>query len=151
MLPLSILFVPVLAIAVVFGTDVFFTIVGRPALARTSAPSMLETMGRLHEVADRRMPIFGIVGLAGCVVALVLFPRARLAACAALAAQLVWLAIYAKVNKPLNTRMTEAARAGGVVPEARDWQAHWESALLPRSFLMGTALVMLLVAIAVAR
>jgi hypothetical protein len=112
---------------------------------------MLETMGHLHEVADRRMPIFGIIGLAGCVLAVVLIPTARVAVSTALAAQLLWLAIYATVNKPLNTKMTEAARAGGFFADARGWQEHWESALPARSLLMGIALVALLVTIVAAR
>ncbi len=145
------IFAAIVAIAVVFGTDVFFTVVGRPALARTSAPAMLETMGRMHEVADRRMPVFGIIGLAGCVLAVVLIARARVATSTALAAQLLWLAIYAKVNKPLNAKMTEAARAGSALPDARGWQRHWESALVPRSLLMGIALVALLLTIVLAR
>jgi hypothetical protein len=145
--PIAAVFVSIVAIAVVFGTDVFFTIVGRPALARTSAPAMLETMGRLHEVADRRMPVFGVMGLAGCVLAVVLIPTARIAASTALAAQLLWLAVYAKVNKPVNVKMAEAARSGVAIPEARGWQERWESALLPRSLLMGIALVALLVVI----
>ena len=147
MVSLAAIFVSIVAIAVVFGTDVFFTVVGRPALARTSAPAMLETMGRLHEVADRRMPVFGIIGLAGCVLAVVLIPTARVAASTALAAQLLWLAVYAKVNKPVNVKMAEAARSGGAFPEARGWQKHWESALVPRSLLMGVALVALLAAV----
>jgi hypothetical protein len=147
-------FAAIVAIAVVFGTDVFFTVVGRPALARTSAPAMLEAMGRMHEVADRRMPVFGIIGLAGCALAVVLMPSARLATSIALAAQLLWLAIYAKINKPLNAKMIEAARAGSALPDARDargWQKHWESALVPRSLLMGIALVALLLTVVLAR
>ena len=148
---LTVLFTAVVAVAVVFGTDVFFTLVGRPALARTSGPAMLETMGRLHEVADRRMPVFGIVGIAGGLLAIALIPASRAAACTALAAQLLWLAIYLKVNKPLNAKMTGAARAGVASPEGRSWQERWEAALLPRSLLMGVALVALLLAITRAR
>jgi hypothetical protein len=105
----------------------------------------------LHGEHRDSMPVFGIIALAGCVLAVVLVPTARVAVCTALAAQLLWLAIYAKVNKPVNAKMTEAARAGGFFPDARGWQKHWESALLPRSLLMGIALVALLVTIAGAR
>jgi hypothetical protein len=54
-----------LSIAVVFGTDVFFTVVGRTALARASDSAVLEVMAHLHAVADRRMPVFGVAGLVG--------------------------------------------------------------------------------------
>jgi NAD(P)H-hydrate repair Nnr-like enzyme with NAD(P)H-hydrate dehydratase domain len=144
---LTALFVAVLGVAVVFGTDMFFTVVGRKALAHTSAPAMLETMGRVHEVADRRMPVFGIIGIVGGLLALALAPTSRAAACTALGAQLLWLAVYLKVNKPLNARMTEAARAGISSSEGRRWQKRWESALIPRSLLMAIALVALLLAI----
>ena len=53
-----------LGVATVFGTDVFFCVVGRTALARVGDAALVETMGRLHEVADRRMPIFGVMGIA---------------------------------------------------------------------------------------
>jgi Domain of unknown function (DUF1772) len=148
MLTLTVLFAAILAVAVVFGTDVFFTVVGRAALARTSTPAMLETMGRVHEVADRRMPAFGILGIAGCLVAFALAPASRLLAGAALAAQLVWLAVYFAVAKPLNTKMSAAARAGTSSADARGWQARWETVLVPRSLLMAVALVALLLAVA---
>ena len=54
-----------LGAAAVYGTDVFFCVVGRTALAHVSDATLVETMGRLHEVADRRMPIFGVIGIVG--------------------------------------------------------------------------------------
>jgi hypothetical protein len=136
-----------LAVAVVFGTDVFFTVVGRVALARTSTPAMLETMGRLHEVGDRRMPLFGVVGIVGSLLAIVVAPAARAAAVTALLAQLMWLALYLLRAKPLNARMTKAAREHVATADARTWQVRWESVLIPRSLLMALALLALLLAI----
>jgi hypothetical protein len=51
-----------LGAAAVYGTDVFFCVVGRTALAH-SACGPRRTMGRLHEVANRRMPVHGVIGL----------------------------------------------------------------------------------------
>ena len=138
-----------IAVAVVLGTDVFFTVVGRVGLARTSVPSMLETMGHLHEVADRRMPIFGVIGIAGSLVALLFAAGSRLATGAAVAAQLIWLAIYLVRAKPVNTKMADAVRNGIAPAEARQWQSRWESVLIPRSLLMTVALLALLLAIRV--
>ena len=46
--------------AVVFGTDMFFLTVGRPAL-RLAAPSAgTAVMGFFHMFADARMPIWGV-------------------------------------------------------------------------------------------
>jgi hypothetical protein len=67
------------------------------------------------------------------------------------AAQLIWLAIYFKVSKPLNAKMADAARTGTAPSDGSGWQARWEAVLLPRSLLMGLALLALLLAIAGAR
>jgi hypothetical protein len=47
--------------AAVYGTDVLFCFVRRTALSRVSDAALVETMGRFHEVADRRMPVSVIV------------------------------------------------------------------------------------------
>ena len=53
----------ILAVGVVYGTDMFFAVVARPALGHVSEASLTEVMGRLHEYADRRMPVFGVLGM----------------------------------------------------------------------------------------
>ena len=58
----------VLACAVIYGTDIFAAIVLRPALAMLDSETIMNTMGRVHEIADRRMPVPGIVGLFAAVV-----------------------------------------------------------------------------------
>ena len=52
--------VGILSTAVVFGTDMFFLTIGRPALRLASASAGTEVMGFLHMFADARMPIWGI-------------------------------------------------------------------------------------------
>jgi hypothetical protein len=47
------------------GTDLFFCVVGRAALARASDSVLVKTMGRFHDVADRRVPKFGVIGSIG--------------------------------------------------------------------------------------
>lgn len=57
---------PVLAVlctGVVYGVDVFFAVIGRRALAESSDAAIADVMGHLHQVADARMPIFGVIGL----------------------------------------------------------------------------------------
>jgi hypothetical protein len=46
--------------AVVFGTDMFFLTIGRPALRLASPSAGTEIMGFLHMFADARMPIWGV-------------------------------------------------------------------------------------------
>lgn len=135
-----------LCLAVVLGTDVFFTVVGRTALARTSASAVLEVMGHLHDVADGRMPVFGVLGLLGTVVMLVMAPHLRLIAAISLAAQLAWLALYFTIARPINERMTSAVRTGESI-EVRQLQARWESILIARSALMAIAQGALLLAL----
>jgi hypothetical protein len=136
-----------LAIAVVLGTDVFFTVVGRAALARASAPAVLEVMGHLHAVADRRMPLFGATGVVGTGLLVAFGPQVRVLAAVSLAAQLLFLALYLTIAKPINTRMTAAIGTGAGSHDVRALQTRWESILIPRATLLAIALCSLLLAL----
>ena len=135
------------AIAVVLGTDVFFMVVGRTALARASASAMLEVMAHLHAVADGRMPIFGIAGIVGTGLLVAFAPQVRVLAVASLGAQLLFLALYLAIAKPINEQMVSAMRRGNESHNARALQSRWESILIYRSTLLGIALGTLLVAL----
>ena len=52
--------VGILSTAVVFGTDMFFLTIGRPALRTASTSAGTEIMGFFHFFADARMPIWGV-------------------------------------------------------------------------------------------
>ena len=52
--------VGILCTAVVFGTDMFFLTVGRPALRLASESAGTEVMGFIHVFGDARMPIWGV-------------------------------------------------------------------------------------------
>jgi hypothetical protein len=136
-----------LAVAVIFGTDVFFTIVGRAALARASASAVLEVMGHLHGVADRRMPFFGATGIVFTSLLIALGPQVRTFAAVSLVAQLLFLALYLTIAKPINTRMTESIGAGAESLDVRALQTRWESILIPRATLLAIALSSLLFAL----
>ena len=139
--------VALLGAAAVFGTDVFFCVVGRTALARVGDAALVETMGRLHEVADRRMPIFGVIGIVGPLASIV-FSRASLPwALGAVAAQVLWIVVYRSVAAPVNAELTRHARAGSVPPDARALQARWDSVIVARVLLMGVAVVALAAAL----
>jgi hypothetical protein len=148
MIAVGLLGLAALAVAVVYGTDMFFAVVGRRALARVSDAAVVETMGRLHEVGDRRMPVFGVLGLVTTLVgALTATGSGRLWALGALMAQLAWLPIYLRVAAPINARLTRAARAAESPAEGRAWQDQWDGVIWPRAALMGVALIALLVAL----
>jgi hypothetical protein len=53
----------ILSVGVTYGTDTFFAVIGRKALAQSSERAITDVIGHVHEVADARMPIFGVLGL----------------------------------------------------------------------------------------
>lgn len=137
-----------LGAAAVYGTDIFFSVVGRTALTRVSDSALVETMGRFHEVADRRMPIFGVIGIAGALASIAFSRDAWPWAVSAVAAQVVWIVVYRTVAAPVNAELTQQARMGSVPTDARALQARWDSVIVARVFLMGVAVVALAVAFA---
>ena len=80
-----------LGAAAVYGTDVFFCVVGRTALPRISDAALVETMGRFHEVADRRMPMFGAIGIVGALASIAFSRVSWPWALSAVAAQVLWI------------------------------------------------------------
>ena len=132
-----------LGAAAVYGTDVFFCVVGRTALTHVSDAALVETMGRLHEVADRRMPIFGVIGIVGTLASIAFSRASWLWALSAVAAQVVWIVVYRSVAAPVNAELTRQARAHSVPTDARALQAQWDSMIVARVLLMGFAVVAL--------
>jgi hypothetical protein len=129
----------ILAVGVVYGTDMFFAVVARPALANVSEASLTEVMGRLHEVADRRMPFFGILGML-CTLGLIAVAPS-LYAIMAFGAQLIYLGLYFWVSKPVNAALTAAATRGESLTDARQLQRRWDSVIIPRALVLGIALL----------
>ena len=136
-----------LGAAAVYGTDVFFCVVGRTALTHVSDAALVETMGRLHEVADRRMPIFGVIGIVGALASVAFSRVSWLWALSAVAAQIVWIVVYRSVAAPVNAELTRQARAHSVPTDARALQARWDSVIVARVLLMGFAVVALAAAL----
>jgi hypothetical protein len=133
--------------AAVYGTDVFFCVVGRAALARVSEAALVETMGYFHEVADRRMPIFGVIGIAGGLASVAFSRVAWPWALSAVAAQILWTVVYRRVAAPVNAELTRRARAGSAPTDARALQARWDSVIVARVLLMGFAVIALAAAL----
>jgi hypothetical protein len=55
--------VALLSSGVVYGVDVFFALIARPALRRVDDASLTQVLGHLHAVADACMPLFGVTAL----------------------------------------------------------------------------------------
>ena len=136
-----------LGAAAVYGTDVFFCVVGRTALIHVSDAALVETMGRLHEVADRRMPIFGVLGIAGALASLGFSRVSWPWALSAVTAQVLWIAVYRSVAAPVNAELTRNARTGSVPADARALQARWDSVIVVRVLLMGFVVIALAAAL----
>ena len=143
----------ILANAVIYGTDVFGAIVLRPAIAAVDDRTLTQLLGHIHRIADRRFPAIGAAGLIAATATAALAGASGhwvSAAAAALAtlALVIFLAIYNRVSKPVNTALTAAALADRVPGDARQLQARWDSVINARVALQTLALAALCVALA---
>ncbi|MBD3885012.1 DUF1772 domain-containing protein [Phormidium tenue FACHB-886] len=143
MLASGLLMLAILSVGVVYGVDVFFAVVGRPALAVSDAVAIANIMGHLHKVADARMPVFGVLGVLATATFAILIPLGTTAswlALAALAALLIQLSLYLTVAKPVNQKMTEAVELERVPDDIRDLQNRWDSVIVGRALAMSIAI-----------
>ena len=138
-----------LSVGVVYGTDAFFAVVGRPALAQAKDSSLVDVMGHLHSYADARMPIFGVIGL-GSAAALVFVAGFGSAASGWASLAVVGLGVqltaYLTVAKPVNTALTAAAKQKATLADAHALQRRWDSVIVLRA--LGCALGVLGLALA---
>lgn len=124
--------IAVLGNGVVYGTDVFAGLIMRSVYGRLDDRTMTVSAGWGHYYADRRMPFAGATGMITTVLALVLAASAGRVAAAvaagiAVAALLIWMGIYIRVAKPVNTAQTAAARSGVIPANARELQNAWDA------------------------
>jgi uncharacterized membrane protein len=138
----------ILATGVVYGTDVFCALVQRSALERVDDTTLVAAMGNLHRVADRRMPVPGILGVIAAAVASVLAAVAgntvpAVVAGAAFLLLIVWVVLYVRISAPINRRLTAAAVAHETPAGARAWQRDWDRIIVARAVLQGLAVLSL--------
>ncbi len=55
-------FLAILAVGVIYGTDLFSALVLRPAMAALTDPELTQAAGRIHEYGDQRLPLPGAAG-----------------------------------------------------------------------------------------
>jgi hypothetical protein len=135
---------PLVATAVIYGTDVFAAIVLRPALAHVDDRTLTGATGYMHDYADRRLPVPGAIGLAATVLgtavaALAGHPGAVVAGGAAVLAMAVWLLIYRSVSAP--------AHDGRIPGDARALQRQWDRVINARAALQTAAVAALCAAL----
>ena len=134
--------VSILSTAVVFGTDMFFLTIGRPALRLASPSAGTEIMGFLHLFADARMPIWGVSAILSNVLLAVLSgSRLHWFYLASLLMLILFVIIYNRWSKPINRLQTEAAKTGARLNNARELQASWDRSVMIRVPLLVVSLL----------
>ena len=125
--------VGVLSTAVVWGTDMFFLTIGRPALRLSTISAATEVMGFIHMFADARMPIWGISAILSNIL-LVLFSRngQRWFYAVSVLMLTLFVIVYNRLSKPINRHQTEAAKTGRSLDNGRELQALWDRSLMIR-------------------
>jgi hypothetical protein len=144
--------VSVLASGIIYGTDVFSAIVLRPALALVDDRTLVSTMGRVHDFADRRLRVPGVAGISTAiagtaVVAWAGHLGATIAGSIAVVALAIWMIIYARISAPINTRLTAASQREEVPSDTRLLQRRWDSVITTRSGLQMLAILALCTAL----
>ncbi len=133
----------VLCTGVVYGVDVFFAAIGQRALAQSDDAAIADVMGRLHQVADARMPIFGVTGLLATIALATISPLGTPVSWLTLSAivgLLVQLSLYLTVAKPINTKMTKAVQRKEILTNTRELQNRWDSVIVARAIAMTLAM-----------
>jgi hypothetical protein len=145
----------ILANAVIYGTDVFDAIVLCPAVAAVDDRTFTQLLGHIHRIADvrlRNITVAGLIGAVATTAAAAASGHWVSAAGGAFAtlALIIFIAVYNRVSKPVNTALTAAALANQVPRDARQLQARWDSVINARAALQALALASLCVALAAA-
>jgi hypothetical protein len=145
----------ILANGVIYGTDVFGATVLRPAIASVDDRTFTQLLGHIHRIADHRLRNITVVGLITAVATTALAAASGhwvSAAAGALTtvALIIFIGVYNRVSKPVNTALTAAALADQVPRDARQLQARWDSVINARVALQAIALAGLCVALAAA-
>ena len=105
----------------------FTALVLRPALAQLDDGALVEAAGRIHQYADRRMPLPGAVSMLAAAAATLTAGLAGHSVAAgfsggALVALLAWLVLHLRVAAPINRELTRSATAHQMPADARDLQ-----------------------------
>lgn len=135
--------IAIVATAVLFGTDVFFALVGKKAAAKSKDSSVADVIGHFHEIADARMPFIGVTAIVTTILQVVFYDAKTSAGELAVTAStvlLVHLAIYFTISKPVNNIMVEGVKFGRIVENIRQLQQRWDKVIELRAVLLLVAI-----------
>jgi hypothetical protein len=132
----------ILCTAVVWGTDMFFLTIGRPALRLATTSAATEVMGFLHMFADARMPVWGISAILSNIF-LVFFSRTgqRWFYAVSVLTLICFVIVYNRLSMPINRLQTEAAKTGRSLANGRELQASWDRSLMIRVPLLAVSML----------
>jgi len=134
--------VGILSTAVVWGTDMFFLTIGRPALRLATTSAATEVMGFLHMFADGRMAVWGVSAILSNILLVVFSRRGQRWFYAVSVLMLTLFVIaYNRLSKPINRLQTEAARTGRSLDNGRELQASWDRSLVIRVPLLAVSML----------
>ena len=134
--------VGILSTAVVFGTDMFFLTIGRPALRLASPSAGTEVMGFFHMFADARMLIWGVAAiLSNLMLAVLSKGEQRWFYLVSFLVLILFVVLYNLLSRPINRTQTEAAKTGRRLDNGRDLQASWDRVLWIRVPLLVASLL----------
>jgi hypothetical protein len=142
----------VLSTGIVYGTDVFFALIVRKAVKDSDDSSIADLIGRIHLIADKRMPPIGITSVLSSALFIVLNGLTSTPGWLALVAAvslLGHLTIYVTFSKPINSDMSLAVKDKIKLPNIRALQEKWDSVISIRATLLTIAMISLLISITV--
>jgi Mn2+/Fe2+ NRAMP family transporter len=139
--------IAIICTAVVFGTDVFFALIGKKSSIKSKESSIVDVFGHFHELADVRMPFFGATAILSTIAQVVFYGihsipgKLSVAALFGMASQLL---IYILISKPVNGAMVDAVKFGRVLNNVRELQERWDNVILWRALSLLIAIICLI-------
>jgi hypothetical protein len=103
--------IAILTTGIIYGTDVFFAVVGKKASRMSKDSSIADLLGHIHLVADKRIPIIGIASVASTSLSVFLIGINHISGkltSMSLLFVLIHLILYLTVAKPINKKIAKS-------------------------------------------
>ena len=138
--------IAIICTAVVFGTDVFFALIGKKSAIKSKDSSIADVFGHFHEVADIRMPFFGATAILATIIQIIIYGIHSISgklSMAALMGMISQLLIYLLISKPVNVIMVDSVKYGRVLNNVRGLQERWDKVIFWRAISLFLAIICL--------